>query len=428
VAANGVSEGGQFSADGRYLVFRSKATDLIAGFVNANGDNADIYLVDRQSGARVLVSHAAGSPARSGNGSAYGYRISADGRHVAFESDASDHVAGVTDGEFSNDVFLYDRADGSIRLVSHPAGSATASANHDSSLAGLSSDGRYVLIESYATDLIAGYIDNSQFSPDIFLYDREADTMTLVSRSAASHLAGGNGASTAAGISADGRHVAFTSWASNLTPPGVDGNAVTDAFLYDRVAGTVQLVSRAHTGAGSANGASTATGMRADGGVVLLHSGASDLVPGFIDASGSGVRNAYAWRRSDLVVTLLSRAAGTAATGGNGSSEPAGISADGKRIAISSHADNLVPGQVDANIQPDVFLYEANREMRLLSGARGAATISGNNSSYAPLIAASGDVVVFESEAADLDAGVADGNTDADAFAVDLGVFADGFE
>lgn len=428
VAANGVSEGGKFSADGRYLVFRSEATDLIAGFVNANGSNADIYLVDRQNGARALVSHAAGSPVRSGNKATYGYRVSADARYVAFESDASDHVVGVTDGEVSNDVFLYDRADGSIRLVSHLVGSPSATANNDSSLVGLSSDGRYLLIESYATNLIAGYVDNSQFTPDIFLYDREADSMTLVSRSAASHLAGGNSVSMAAGISADGRYVAFTSEANNLTPPGVDGNAATDAFLYDRVAGTVQLVSRAQSGVGSANGASYANGIREDGGVVLLHSEASDLVPGFIDANGIGARDAYAWNRNSLAVSLLSRAVGTVATGGNGHSAPAGISADGTRIVLSSSARNLMPGQVDDNDAGDVFLREDNGEIRLLSRARGALAVTGNGSSYAPLIAASGDVVVFESEAANLQAGVADGNTVADAFESDLGVFADGFD
>ena len=123
--------------------------------------------------------------------------------------------------------------------------------------AAVSGDGRYVVFRSAAANVVAGQVDTNG-TDDVFLFDRVADTMTLVSRSAAGSTTTGNGSSFPAAVSVDGRYVLFSSTASDLT--ATDTNGARDVFLFDRVAETVTLVSRSTvgpttTGNGSSSGA-----------------------------------------------------------------------------------------------------------------------------------------------------------------------------
>ncbi|NCD18238.1 MAG: hypothetical protein EOL91_13230, partial [Actinobacteria bacterium] len=135
----------------------------------------------------------------------------------------------------------------------------------------VSADGSVVAFGSAATNLIPG--GTSTF--DIYVRDRDAGTTELVSVS----TTGGSGSSTSMwpSISADGRRVAFHSIANNLVSGDDNGNA--DVFVRDRVTGTTTLISRATDGT-SATGRSERAEISADGKHVVFTSGATDLVPG----------------------------------------------------------------------------------------------------------------------------------------------------
>ena len=123
------------SADGRYVAFTSYANNLVAGDTNGT---EDVFVRDRVTGktTRISVSSAGGQ----GNGYSNNSRISADGRYVAFSSDAENLVAGDTNGY--DDVFVRDRVTGKTTLVS--ISSVGEHGNDLSRLGAISADGRYI--------------------------------------------------------------------------------------------------------------------------------------------------------------------------------------------------------------------------------------------------------------------------------------------
>jgi Tol biopolymer transport system component len=256
------------SADGRFVAFSSDASNLVAG--DGNG-TSDVFVRDRATGKtrRVSVS----SAGAEGNNASYDPSISADGRFVAFHSDASNLVAG--DGNGTSDVFVRDRATGKTRRVS--VSSAGAEGNGDSYASSISADGRFVAFHSNASNLVAG---DGNGTSDIFVHDRATGKTRRVSVSSAG--AQGNGASYNPSISADGRFVAFHSNASNLVAG--DGNGTTDVFVHDRATGKTRRVSVSSAGA-EGNGASYNPSISADGRFVAFESSASNLVAG--DGNGT---------------------------------------------------------------------------------------------------------------------------------------------
>jgi Tol biopolymer transport system component len=139
-----------------------------------------------------------------------------------------------SDGSDDN-IFVFDRLNGTTRLVSGQADSRSKSGNEESSKPRISADGRFIVFESKATDLIPGQIDSAQPSDpgksgiDVFVFDQTTGTTRLVSAAAGSAVRTGNGISLSPVISADGRFIAFTSEASNLTAG--DFNVFSDVFL-----------------------------------------------------------------------------------------------------------------------------------------------------------------------------------------------------
>lgn len=330
----GSSGSGQVTADGRYVVFQSCAPNLVAGDTNGT---CDIFVRDRLTGTTELVSvSSTGELANSG--SPGGPSISDDGRFVAFTSRASNLVPG--DSNQEADVFLHDRLTGSTVRVSEAAGGGDA--NGVSQEAFVSADGRFVSYESSATNLAVGDTNNAS---DVFLYDVATDTTTRVSVSSTGGEA--NGTSGAPSLTADGRFVAFFSTASNLVP---DDTAFDDVFVHDNVTGATERVSVSTSG-GQANGnsgPSLTNGLSADGRFAVFQSVASNLVAGDTNVTTDVfVRD----RLTEATTRVNVPSSGVQA---NGPSFNAAISGDGRVVAFASDASNLVPG--DANNTTDVFI------------------------------------------------------------------------
>src|SRR5216117_509323 len=230
---NDTSLGSALSADGRFVAFDSAATDLVAGDTNGV---SDVFVHDRQTGTTERVSVA--SDGAQGNGRsglvtfAFPPALSADGRFVAFVSFATNLVAGDTNG--ATDVFVHDRQTGTTERVS--VASDGTESNAASLGSALSADGRFVAFQSDATNLVAG---DTNGATDVFVHDRQTGMTERVS--VASGGTEGNGFSAGLALSADGRFVAFHSTATNLVAG--DTNGATDVFVHDRQTGTTERVS-----------------------------------------------------------------------------------------------------------------------------------------------------------------------------------------
>ena len=387
--------GRTISADGRYLVFVSGATNLVGGQIDTNGQH-DVFLHDRVVGTTTLVSHAAGSAATTANGLSLDPVISADGAFVAFISDATNLVAGSdTNGDF--DVFLYERATGTVRLVSHAVGAAGTAANAGSFGPSISGDGAFVAFESLATDLVGGTDANATF--DVFLFSRATGTVTLVSHAAGLPGTAGNGSSLGPVLSTNGAFVAFASLGTDLAGSS-DTNGASDVFLYERATGAVSLVSHAQGSPGtSGDGASAAPALSTDAGVIAFHSLATNLVAG---ADANADRDVFLYERATGTVTLVSHVPAAAGTTGNGLSFGPVVSANGAFVAFVSEATDLVAGS-DANADFDVFLFErATGTVTLVSHVPGAPGTSGNSGSLRPDVSADGGIIAFDSQATNL--------------------------
>ncbi|MEI7992200.1 MAG: hypothetical protein WCH93_07200 [Actinomycetota bacterium] len=248
------------SADGRYVAFESDASNLVAGDTNGV---SDVFVRDMSTGTVVRVS--VDSAEAEGDATSYDPSISADGRYVAFWSNATNLVASDTNG-FS-DVFVRDRTlDTTVRVS---VDSAESQGDLRSSYPSISADGRYVAFWSTATNLVA--VDTNGFS-DVFVRDLTDGTTVLVSVNSLGVQ--GNFGSYEPSISADGRYVAFWSPATNLV--AVDTNGFSDVFVRDLTDGTTVLVSVNSLGV-QGNFGSFDPSISADGRYVAFDSAATNL-------------------------------------------------------------------------------------------------------------------------------------------------------
>ena len=165
---NAASQWPALSADGRYVTFSSSAANLVVGDTNAK---ADVFVHDRATGTTSRVSVA--SDGSEGNGSSQAPAISADGRYVAFQSLATNLIAGDTTGTW--DVFVHDRTTGTTSRIS--AASDGTEANNHATLPSISADGQHVAFESSASNLVAG---DSNGAWDVFVHDRITGTTIRV--------------------------------------------------------------------------------------------------------------------------------------------------------------------------------------------------------------------------------------------------------
>jgi Tol biopolymer transport system component len=217
-------------------------------------------------------------------------------------------------------------------------------ANASSSSSSISSDGRYVAFESYATNL---NIPDANGAQDIFVRDRQTGQTTRIS--VASDSTEGNNDSWQPAISGDGRYVAFYSEASNLVAN--DTNGYLDVFIHDCQTGETTRLSMDYIHRGPANGDSYDPSISSDGRYVSFTSEASDLVP----ADTNGERDILVRDRGEGTGQTIRVSLASDGSEGNEESYVSSISANGRQIAFSSMASNLVPD--DTNGFLDIFVY-----------------------------------------------------------------------
>jgi Tol biopolymer transport system component len=392
---NASSGGPSISADGRFVAYQSSASDLVAG--DTNGAD-DIFVFDRKTDITERVSIA--SDGTEGNASSGGPSISADGRYVTYASEASNLVPGDTNSV--EDIFVFDRKTGITDRVSLAGGDIEG--NSSSFGPSISASGRFVTYGSFASNLVP---EDTNGVSDIFVFDRKTGTIERVS--VTSDGTEGNGGNVDASISANGRYVTYTSFASNLVPE--DTNGVSDIFVFDRKTDTTERVSVASDGtegnAGSENSAISASGR-----YVAYHSTASNLVPG----DTNDVSDIFVLDRKTGITDRVSVASdGTEANGG---SFGPSISADGRFVTYQSEASNLVTG--DTNGQFDIFVFDRKTDITTRLSVASDGT-EGNASSFGPSISAGGRFVSYSSNASNLVPG--DTNNSADVFVIQADVF-----
>jgi len=331
--ANGPSSEPVISANGRYVAFWSDANNLVPGDTNAQ---RDIFVRDLVAGTTTRVSVA--SNGAQSNGPSDHPVFSDDGRYVAFDSAATNLVAGDTNGFL--DVFTHDLVTGVTTRVS--VSSAGVQGNHDSSRPSLSADGRYVAFKSRAANLVTG--DTNVFS-DIFVRDTVAGVTTRVSVRSNGEEADED--SDHPSISDDGRFVAFTSLAGSIVPG--DFNDFLDIFVHDRTAATTIRVSVSSAGDQS-DGDSDYPSISADGRFIAFRSVATNLVP----ADTNLAMDIFLHDR--ITATTSRMSVNSAGFEANAECDRPDITGDARFVAFRTAADNLVGG--DTNGVKDVFLSE----------------------------------------------------------------------
>jgi len=424
----GSSDGYAISADGRFVTFTSNNPQLMAGQVDLN-NSADVFLYDRIANALTLVSRAAVSPLRAGNNGSGSPSMSADGRYVAFQSFATDLVAGfaLPPGMPTNvsHTFLYDRATGSVRLVNHAAGNDTLVSNDFSDMPLVSPDGKWVSFVSDATDLVPGYIPGGQSDPNsLFLYNTASGSIKLASYDVGNPLKGSNWDTTQPVWSNEPSVLAYSSNATNLVS-GYSGG-LGNIFVYDPATGKNELISRPAGSVGNVGaGASRTPVFSGNGRYVGYMSAATNLVPNFVDGNGALTADAYLYDRTTGSVMLVSRVEGTVNQGSAGGIRGLRINDDGRFVTFDGFATQLVAGMNDANgtNKGDVFLFDAqSNSMQLVSHSTTGVTVTGSRNSRHPVISSDGSLVLFASEATDLVAGMTPGNP-TDPFTEDVYAF-----
>jgi Tol biopolymer transport system component len=322
------------SGDGRFVVFVSSAANLVAFDSN---NKSDVFLHDRRSGNTKRVSvDSAGAQA---NGDSDAPAISVDGRFVAFQSDATNLVAGDTNG--ASDVFVRDLQNGTTERVS--VDSAGVGANHGSFHPAISSDGAFVAFDSVATNLDAADATNTH--PDVYLRDRSAGTTVLLSVEAGGVV--GDGASTRPSVSADASFVAFESIATNLVKG--DKNGSSDVFVLDRGAGVLVRVS-VDSALTEGNGDSRGAVLSGGGGIVAFSSDATNLVAG--DTNGGTDAFVRVASTGETLRVSVDSAGQQAKLGGVARS----LSSNGLFCGFDSDSSDLVTP--DQNGFGDAFVHE----------------------------------------------------------------------
>ncbi len=361
--ADGVSTEPAISADGRYVAFTSSADNLVAGDINRA---VDVFIRDLQTGSTALVS-ANASGTGSGNGASYSPTVSADDRFVLFRSKATNLAPGTyTYG--SENLFLRDLQAGTTRALTTTGlgWSSTSADGRFIAVVVISPVDSYMLFvwdaqaagsvyTNSATQMwVAGvgpganriaYFDGIGLAAQLFVADRLANTNGAIASCIPANRPGLR-------FSADGRFLAYAAGPpSNLPPVGGTSYGANQVYLYDFQTGTNLLVSRSLASGGEAQGNSEAPDISPDGRFVAYRSAATDLVPGATNALPKVVLYD---RLGDFTMLLSQSSLGNGDA--NNRSGPPVFSANGHTVAFDSWASDLVPQ--DFNQSSAVFAFD----------------------------------------------------------------------
>ena len=351
--ANGYSGANSLSDDGRFVSFESNASNLVTQDLNGH---TDTFIYDRLNNTVELITLA--PDGTQANASSSSGSISGNGRYVTYASFASNLVSGDTNKQ--RDIFVYDRTKKTTELIS--AANDGTQADGASLFSVISDDGRYVAFESKADNLVPG--DTNGVS-DIFLRDRIEGTTKRINL--ANNGTQANGSSTLDSISDDGRYISFTSDASNLVSGDING--VSDIFVYDRINQTTKRINLASDGT-QANGSSQGSSLSGDGRYVVYESDASNLVSG----DTNGVKDIFIYNRIAGTTARVDLA--TDGTQSNSDSQSASISDDGRYVAFTSDASNLVPGSDNSEFK--AFMRDRTAKTTVRVESDSFATLSGD--------------------------------------------------
>jgi Tol biopolymer transport system component len=402
------------SDDGRFIAFVSESGDLVAGDSNGVGD-VFVRDTQTGTISLVSVAQGGGSGnAVSGESQGFNntFAISGNGRYVVFISDASNLVANDNNGK--SDLFVRDLQAGTTQLVTVNA-AGTGSGNDDVGIDPpvISDDGRFVAFTSKASDLVSTP-DNDNGQPDVFVRDLQSGTTTELSLPAAGNTGGGVGKSPS--ISGDGQNVAFVTNDAILPGIGGGQQVLHDqVYVYNTTLGpaSTQIVSQGPNASTAGDQDSEFPRISADGRHVAFLSNATNLMPGFTDANGADDRNFDVFLR-DLdagTTVLVSHAPDSTTTGGDhGTFEAPSISANGRYVAYRSDATNLVAGLSDTNSGEDLFQFDAatgsNKGVSVNPGGTATGSTPSNDvdtdENEGPAMSDDGRYIVFSSTAQDL--------------------------
>jgi Tol biopolymer transport system component len=389
---DGSSNNPSISANGRFIVYHSEAGNLVA---NDTNNASDIFYHDKKTGATYRIT--LGSQGE-GNDDSVDPRISDNGRYVVYSSAATNLVEGDTNVKY--DIFLFDSKKGATRRIS--VSNSGGQSNGGSYIPAISANGRYIVYDSYANNLVA--FDHN-LSRDIFLYDKKTGKTAMVSVNSGGMP--GNDDSSSARISNNGRYVVFHSDAHNLVEG--DTNNASDIFLRDIKKGTTRLISVNSSG-GQGNGGSYHAHISNNGRYIVYASDASNLVEG----DNNNARDIFLYDTKKGTTRIVSNS--SLGIQGNSTSDNPRISSRGRYIVYASDANNLVEG--DNNNFPDVFRFDKRTGLtyRVSVGENGIEGTGGG--SYSPDVSGNGRFVAYESYADTLLEG--DTNKNGDIFLTDL--------
>jgi Tol biopolymer transport system component len=378
------------SDNGQWVAFVSAASAVDLGVPNVTDDAAsdDVFLKNLQSGQVTLVSALGGAAVGGSTPS-----ISADGRYVAFTTNAGGFATGAftdTNGS-SNDVYVFDAQANTYTLASAANGATAAvgSAIQPS----LSNNGRVVafVTTTSAATLVSGAADPGS-TRDVFVRNLDTNQTVLISVNTAG-AATGNAASQRPSISGDGNFVAFESAATDLSSVADAGTAV-DVFRRAVAGTTTDLVSITSAGGGTPAGGATPS-VNADGSLVAFESADPTLAAG----DPGGAIDVFVRNMATGVTNVVSTSA--AGTFGNGNSRNPSISDDGTRVAFQSVARNLTadPDSTVTNVfvknRTDQGVVRVSQTDAGEAGTAGGGGVSSNS----PSVNANGTAVSFVSQA-----------------------------
>lgn len=421
-----------FSADGRYIAFASHANNLIDGDTNYPY-NEDAFLNDRLTGVTIRLSVGTGG-IQADNGNSNSPFMSDDRRYVVFTTYANN--LDPRDTNHYRDMYVHDLQANVTTYISH---GYDGSAGNDVSGGSpqMSGDGRYVVFNSSASNLVPGDLPIGPLPPpdgggheDTFVHDMQNDVTVRVSVDPSG--AAGNGASAGSpAISNSGRFIAFYSDASNLVSN--DTNGVRDVFVYELetdatgkiIGGRTTCVTcigyDGHPSNNGSGGGFDATNPNAgpyglpsipkdvpfitpDGRYVAFFSDASNLVPG----DTNGVRDMFV---HDTVTHTTTRVS-VDSNGNEASCSPSNpyrnictdgnpwLTPDGRYVVFESYAGNLDPK--DANVYADIFVHDMATGKTACVTCVGYNGLPSNGDSLAATISADGHWITFASDASNL--------------------------